>query len=137
MNVYDNLIVTDYQNNTGMIPCLAESWKQIDSQTLEVYLRKGVKFHNGSDFNADDVLVTFSQERLFGEKPAVGVKDKNWPSFKEVQKIDDYTVRFITKKPDPTMVQILSLPCYSIISGEDFTRLIPGAFLSLTDSKKA
>lgn len=120
MNVYDNLIFTDYQNNTGMIPGLAESWKQIDSQTLEVYLRKGVKFHNGSDFNADDVLVTFSQERLFGEKPAVGVKDKNWPSLKEVQKIDDYTVRFITSKPDPTMVQILSLPCYSIISGEDF-----------------
>ncbi|MBP5692972.1 MAG: hypothetical protein J6W86_04610, partial [Bacteroidales bacterium] len=109
MNVYDNLIFTDYQNNTGMMPGLAESWKQIDSQTLEVYLRKGVKFHNGTDFNADDVLVTFSQERLFGEKPAVGVKDKNWPSLKEVQKIDDYTVRFITSKPDPTMVQILSL----------------------------
>ena len=46
MNVYDNLIVTDYENNTGMVPALAESWKQIDSQTHEVHLRKGVKFDN-------------------------------------------------------------------------------------------
>ncbi|MCQ2604106.1 MAG: ABC transporter substrate-binding protein [Spirochaetia bacterium] len=120
MNMYDTLITTDYQNNTGMVPCLAESWDQVDSQTLIVKLRKGVKFHNGKDFTADDVLVTFSQERLFGEHPAVGVKDKNWSAFKEVQKIDDYTVKFITKKPDPTMVHILSLPCYSIISGDDF-----------------
>ena len=57
MNMYDTLIKIDYKNNTGIKPGLAESWKRIDDTTLELYLRKGVKFHDGSDFTADDVVI--------------------------------------------------------------------------------
>lgn len=119
MNMFDTLISFDYKNNTGIKPGLAESWKQIDDTTLELYLRKGVKFHDGSDFTADDVVATFGPRRPFSADSIMG-KDKNFPSFKEVQKIDDYTVRIVTKKPDPTAKQILSLSPYSIISGKAF-----------------
>ena len=102
MNMYDTLIKIDYKNNTGIKPGLAESWKRIDDTTLELYLRKGVKFHDGSDFTADDVVCLFGPRRPFSKDSIMG-KDKNFPNFKEVQKIDDYTVRIITKKPDPTI----------------------------------
>ena len=119
MNMFDTLIKFDYKNNTGIQPGLAESWKQIDDTTLELYLRKGVKFHDGTDFTADDVVASFGPRRGLSADSIMG-KDKNFPSFKAVQKIDDYTVRIITKKPDPTMKQILSLSPYSIISGKGF-----------------
>lgn len=119
MNMYDTLITFDYKNNTGMRPALAESWKQLDEKTLELKLRKGVKFHDGTEFTADDVLAIFGPRRPFSEDSVMG-KDKNWPSFKEAQKIDDYTVRLIAKRSDPTMAQILSLPSYSVISGKAF-----------------
>ena len=59
MNMYDTLIKIDYKNNTGTEPGLAESWKRIDDTTLELYLRKGAKFHDGSEFTADDVVALF------------------------------------------------------------------------------
>ena len=119
MNMYDTLIKIDYKNNTGTEPGLAESWKRIDDTTLELYLRKGAKFHDGSEFTADDVVALFGPRRPFSKDSIMG-KDKNFPNFKEVQKIDDYTVRIITKKPDPAVEQILSLPSYSIISSKGF-----------------
>ena len=48
------------------MPGLAESWKRIDERTVEFTLRKGVKFHNGDEMTADDVVFTFSRERMFG-----------------------------------------------------------------------
>ena len=119
MNMFDTLIMIDYRNNTGIKPGLAESWKWLDGTTLELYLRKGVKFHDGTDFTADDVLAIFGPRRPFSPDSIMG-KDTAFPSFKEIQKIDDYTVRIITKKPDPTVEQTLSLPLFSIISGKAF-----------------
>lgn len=119
MNMYDTLIKVDYKNNTGVKPALAESWKRIDDTTLELYLRKGVKFHDGSDFTADDVMAVFGPRRPLSSDSIMG-KDKNFPNFKEIQKIDDYTVRIITKKADPAIELTLSLPSYSIISSKGF-----------------
>ena len=50
------------------MPGLAESWKRIDERTVEFTLRKGVKFHNGDEMTADDVVFTFSRERMFGPR---------------------------------------------------------------------
>ena len=52
----------DRQNSQGQlesVPRMAESWKRIDERTVEVALRKGVKFHNGDEMTADDVAFTF------------------------------------------------------------------------------
>ncbi len=42
-------------------PRLAESWQRVDNETMRFTLRKGVKFHSGYDFTADDVVWTFNR----------------------------------------------------------------------------
>jgi len=117
-NIFNNLIDFDFKGNEGLMPGLAESWKYIDGKTLELYLRKGVKFHNGDELTSEDVAFTFSNERLMGEKPAVGSRRAAsfWAFFDRVEVVDKYTVRFYTKEPDPVMTNRLTLPAYKIIN---------------------
>jgi peptide/nickel transport system substrate-binding protein len=51
---FSRLIEQDHKQNLS--PGLAVSWKAINDTTWEFKLRKGVKFHDGSDFTADDVI---------------------------------------------------------------------------------
>ena len=55
-HIYGTLVGSD--ENQQHYPDLATSWKPINDTTWEFKLRKGVKFHDGSDFTADDVLFT-------------------------------------------------------------------------------
>ncbi len=107
--VYDALInwdLTSADKPSGLIPGLAESW-EVDKadQTKWVFkLRRGVKFHDGSDFNADAVV--FNMDRLFDEKSPqysarmASLVNFRIPAYKSVRKIDDYTVEFTTQTPD-------------------------------------
>ena len=66
-STFDTLIRRDFLNPNpkrlpDLKPSLATSWKRIDANTLEVKLRKGVKFHSGATLTADDVVFTFSQK---------------------------------------------------------------------------
>ena len=57
INVQEPLV---FRNDNGDIkPHLAKSWKRINSTTWEFNLRKGIKFHNGEDFNSKAVKFTF------------------------------------------------------------------------------
>jgi len=107
--IYDSLINFDLSSAdkpSGLIPGLAESWEVDKSdQTKWIFkLRQGVKFHDGSDFNADAVI--FNMDRLMDEKAPqysarmVSLVNFRIPSYKSVKKIDDYTVEFTTKEPD-------------------------------------
>jgi peptide/nickel transport system substrate-binding protein len=62
INVYDRLIEVNPQNEFE--PGLATEWKRIDDKTIELKLRQGVKFHDGTDFTAEDVKAAY--ERLSG-----------------------------------------------------------------------
>jgi ABC-type transport system substrate-binding protein len=55
-NIYDTLVWRDAKGK--ILPSLAESWKWLDDKTLQLNLRKGVKFHNGDPFTADDLIWT-------------------------------------------------------------------------------
>jgi len=96
LNVYETLLVRN--DEMKLTPLLATSWKLINNTTWEFTLRKGVKFHNGEDFNA--AAVKFSLERIADKKnklkqtTLVGIIDR-------VEIINDYTVRVITTKPYP------------------------------------
>ncbi len=100
-NVYDGLMVVDGDNQP--MHGLAESHEVLADGTIRFTLRKGVKFHGGQDFTADDVV--FSIARTQGEKSAfksmVAAVDK-------AVKVDDYTVDIIMKRPDPLILSNLA-----------------------------
>ena len=62
-NVYDSLLSVDYGGDGSIQPALAESWERIDGKTLELTLREGVTFHDGSPVTAEDVAFSFGPER--------------------------------------------------------------------------
>ncbi|WP_382161608.1 ABC transporter substrate-binding protein [Hydrogenophaga sp. ANAO-22] len=101
-NVYEPLVARD--QNLKLVPGLATSWKQTSPSIWRFELRKGVKFHDGAPFTADDVLFTFA--RASGE----GSDMKSYTNdVKEVRKVNDFTVDIETKGPFPILPDVLSL----------------------------
>jgi len=104
--VWDTLIYRDPKTNEYK-GSLATSWKWIDDKTLELDLRKGVKFHNGEEFDADDVVYTLN----FVSKPeSKVVSSQNVSWIARVDKLDKYKVRIITKEPFPAAIEYLAGP---------------------------
>ena len=97
-NIYDPLVRRD--RNLKVEPALATSWEQPDPLTWRFHLRPGVKFQGGEPFTADDVV--FSYKRATGPGSQI---NSNFATVKEVKKIDDVTVDFITKVPDPIFLE--------------------------------
>ena len=83
---------------------LAESYEMIDEETWEFKLRQDVTWHNGDPFTADDVVYTYT--RVATDESLA--ENHIFKVIKEVQKLDDYTVRFVTNGPYPTMLSLLS-----------------------------
>ena len=109
--MYDRLANPDERQNFK--PGLAVSWKPVDSTTWEFKLREGVKFHDGTDFTADDVICTFERAPNVPNSPAgFGTYIKG----KTFVKVDDFTVHVKTDSPYPTMVN--DLGNVAIVSNE-------------------
>lgn len=98
LTMYDLLIRRDREGTQRL--ALATSYENIDPATWEFKLRKGVKFHNGDPLTASDVKFSFDRMRDAKTKNPFSVF---FGGMKEVQVIDDYTVRVITEKPDPVL----------------------------------
>ena len=96
-NIYEGLV--RHAKDESIEPCLAEKWELLEPDVWRFYLRKGVTFHDGSPFTADDVL--FSYERVSG-------KGSDLKSFiagiKEIKKVDDHTVDIYTNGPWPLLL---------------------------------
>jgi peptide/nickel transport system substrate-binding protein len=108
-SLFDTLLRRDFSTENGALkPLLAESWSRISPTVVELKLRRGVVFHNGAPFDADDVLFTFSPERLTGKEAVIPGGRQYFGHLKEVQKIDSHTVRFVTEQPDPVFEQRLA-----------------------------
>src|SRR5205823_12238042 len=85
----------------------AHSWRNVNPTTWEFKLRKGVKFHNGEEFTGESVKFTI--ERLVTSKLNTLGKLTFPPSFSpEVVVMDPYTVRIVTKTPDPMVAMRLA-----------------------------
>ncbi len=84
-------------------PALAVKWQRLDALTWRFELRKGVKYHNGNDFNAADVKFTF--ERMKDPKYSKLLNIAN--SIASIETPDDYTVIFTTKKPVPWFAETM------------------------------
>ncbi|MFK7891199.1 MAG: ABC transporter substrate-binding protein [Granulosicoccus sp.] len=110
-HIFDRLIL---QNELQQLePGLAVSWKPIDDLTWEFKLREGVKFHDGSDFTADDVVCTWVRAPDVPNSPS---SFATYTKGKTAVKIDDYTVHFKSEAPYPLMANDVST--VTIVSDE-------------------
>ncbi|MBJ7538729.1 ABC transporter substrate-binding protein [Marinomonas transparens] len=103
---WDTLIYRD-PSTSEYKPMLATSWKWEDSTNILLTLRKGVTFQNGDAFSADDVVFTFNYVNT-PEAKVVTRQNVNW--IDHAEKVDDYTVRVVLKKPFPAALEYLSGP---------------------------
>ena len=78
---------------------LAESWEQLDAKTVRFHLRKGVKFHTGNPFTADDVIWTYN--RILKSEDYKGL----YEVYEGMKKVDDFTVDLVAKVPYPLALQ--------------------------------
>ncbi|MDO5718517.1 MAG: glutathione ABC transporter substrate-binding protein [Tissierellia bacterium] len=117
--IYDTMV--EQNANMELVPGLAESWEQIDEKTWEFKLREDVKFHNGEDLKASDVVFSLLREK---ESPntghIVGFID-------DVEAKDDYTVVIKLAEPFAPILSHLAHTASSILNekavteaGEDY-----------------
>lgn len=97
-HIFNPLVFADKDGKVG--PCLAESYSMIDDTTWEFRLRPGVTFHNGEPFNAS--TVKFSLERMQNKDLKFRLAS-DFAIVREVQIVDDHTVRFVTSQPFPEL----------------------------------
>jgi peptide/nickel transport system substrate-binding protein len=105
-HIWDHLVYRDPKTNEYKGE-LATSWKWLGDKTLEFELRKAVKFHNGEEFSADDVVATLN----FVAKPenkSTTQQNVNW--IERAEKVADHTVRIHTKGPFPAALEYLAGP---------------------------
>ena len=119
--IYDSLL--EFDDSGAPVPNLAKSWTvSEDGKEVTFVLNEGIKCHDGTDFNADDVLWTAN--RALGEDNPSLTK-ASWGSINSVDKIDDLTVRFSFDEPFGAFVpfmadQFTSMLCDSNADADDF-----------------
>src|SRR5262249_53390526 len=105
--IFEGLVLWDLTRTDRLAtlrPGLAEKWEQSeDGKTWIFHLRRGVKFHDGTEFNADAVI--FNLDRYFNasspqyEPATSGITKARVPLMASYKKVDDYTVAITTTRP--------------------------------------
>ncbi|MEG2155487.1 MAG: ABC transporter substrate-binding protein [Burkholderiaceae bacterium] len=96
--VHDTLVTRD--KSMAIVPALATSWTQVSPTLWRMNLRRGVKFHDGTPFTADDVVFSFER----AAHPNSQIRQYSLAAGKP-RKIDDFTVEFVQDKPNPVMLE--------------------------------
>ncbi len=96
---FESLVAQDEQ--LRLKPGLAVSWRPLDDTTWEFKLRQGVKFHDGSTFDAKDVVATFKRAPNVPNSPSSFAISLT--SVKSTKVIDPYTIHILTEKPAPLL----------------------------------
>ena len=122
-NLFDNLLSRD--RNQELQPMLATEWTLVDDTTWEFRLRPGVTFHTGDPFTAADV--EFSIERTYDPEAETAVATA-FATVADVVVVDDETVRFKTKAPDPLLPGRLASYGGQIVPKDYFARVGPERF---------
>jgi peptide/nickel transport system substrate-binding protein len=108
---YNGLVDVDAERN--VVPDLAESWEIPDPQTYVFRLRQGVKFHDGTDFNAD--AVKFNIERVLNPDTA-SFRAADFEPIETIEVVDPHTLRLKLKTPYAPMLSNFRRSNLGIIS---------------------
>ncbi len=116
--MYEKLVTFD--ENLNVVPCLAESWEiSEDGKSYTFHLKKGVKFHNGEEMKASDVL--FSFKRMLSPAAAATHAYSNVIDPEGFRVIDDYTIVIKTKAPLGAFLASMNHGWASIVSEKAVT----------------
>ena len=99
--------LTRYSADAVVEGYLAESWKvSADGKTFDIFLRKGIKWSNGDEFNADDVIHNFRRWRKEGNE---SINNSEWGSgvMEDPEKVNSHHIRLHLTKPDVTVAHRL------------------------------
>ena len=114
LNLYDALVFSDVNGEAQ--PHVAESWKvSEDALTWTFYIRKGIKFHDGSELTASDIKFSFDRFKTIGRGNAFVFLGQKISA----EVIDTYTINFYLEKSSGTFLKTL---IFSYILNEDLVR---------------
>jgi peptide/nickel transport system substrate-binding protein len=121
----ETLMAQDWLGDLTLKPGLATAWRRVDDRTLEVALRPGVRFHDGREMTAEDVVFSFGTERMGREivgntanlytsvptsrqgkavPPEVSaIARRAYPGLVKIEIVDAHTIRFIHDRPTPAI----------------------------------
>jgi len=148
-NPYYNRLVTIERGKTNIVPDLAIKWViSKDQKEYTFFLHKDVKFHKTDFFaptrnmNADDVLFSFNRQRL-KDHPYNKIGGGNYLYFetmemniiRDIQKIDDHTVKFILSEPNSAFMANLTMEFASILSKEYADQMMKANTPDLVDTR--
>ena len=131
-NIFEGLV--EFEAGSVLIqPSLATSWEaSADGTEIVFNLRKGVKFHDGTDFNADAVVFSFARQydtnhpfHQYGEWAYWGWM---FVDVDKMEKIDDYTVKLILKRPNASIMTCLAIFTVNIVSPTNAEKYKEDAF---------
>ncbi|MCA1300166.1 ABC transporter substrate-binding protein [Stappia indica] len=115
-NTFDTLIDRDHgKRELEWVPALATSWKLVEPKVMEFKLREGVKFHNGADMTADDVVFSLNRMMQATFPPYVVRAKDRLGNFLRAEKVDDLTVRVVAEREEPLWETLMSLQQVMIV----------------------
>jgi ABC-type transport system substrate-binding protein len=110
--------LVDYDEQCNLVPGLATKWViSDDAKAVTFYLRKGVKFHNGREFVADDVKKNI-EYRLDKKNKSRSRSRFRRAGIKSMKVIDKYTIKFNLKKPTVSFFNVMEARKGHIIAPE-------------------
>ncbi|WP_119696157.1 ABC transporter substrate-binding protein [Microbacterium halotolerans] len=118
INVLQNLYgtLTEFDDDLAVVPGLAENWETSDDgTTVTFHLREGVTFADGSDFDAEDVIASYTAIK---DEATAAVSAANLAAVEEMTAVDDHTVEFSLSAPDAALFSKLAVVTTAILPSD-------------------
>ncbi|MGI5836875.1 MAG: ABC transporter substrate-binding protein [Chloroflexota bacterium] len=110
--IFDTLVTRQLDGN--YVGILAESWQTSpDGKSIDIKLKSGIKFHDGSPLNASAVVFTFQRFKATGQKSPIAGSIMEIGS---VEALDEMTVRFSFETPTASFLSTIAMPYAGIMS---------------------